>query len=176
MLLVLFESFNRLEVDMDPFLGICLLLVVGVSQSAPQQQQDVVRTVLNQLTPQISETIGSLLGQSTRAVRPTIINQFPNSVNNARQTGRTNLGRRQIGRVTQSIPTTRGISASQITSDVVSSLQPSIAAAVAEALRKGGQTLAGTPVTGNSGRGALTLSPEEEAKINAELVSLNRIG
>ena len=175
MLWVLFESFKRLEVDMDPFLGICLLLAVGVSQSAPQRQQDVVRTVLNQLTPQISETIGSLISRSTWAVRPTITNQFPNSVNNARQAGRKTLGRRQIGRISQAIPTARGISASQITSDVVSSLQPSIAAAVAEALRRGGQTPAGTPVTSNSGRGALTLSPEEEAKINAELVSLNRI-
>merc|ERR1712106_542956 len=62
------------------------LLVVGLSQSAPQQ--DVIRQVLSQLTPVISQTVGSVLGRrqgnvgagrttnvgqgATRAVQPNV--------------------------------------------------------------------------------------------------------
>jgi len=58
-----------------------------------------------------------------------------------------------------------GLSSSQLTSNVVSSLQPSIAAAVAQALQ-GSQTR--PAVTSNSGRGALTVTPEEVERLNAQ--------
>merc|ERR1712128_279843 len=58
-----------------------------------------------------------------------------------------------------------GLTASRLTSNVVTSLQPAISAAVAQALR-GSQSR--PAATGSSGRGALTLSPEEEARINAQ--------
>jgi len=180
------------------------LLVVGLSQSAPQQ--DVVSQVLAQLTPVISQTVGSVLGsrgqtagfgQGARgAIRTTGFGQGATGA--ARSTGfgqvatgvvrRTNFGqgstsgtrinnvgqgairRTNFGQGASSISGrgsagSSGFSASQLTSNVVSSLQPAIAAAVAQALQ-GSQSR--PSVTSSSGRGALTLTPEEEARINAQ--------
>merc|ERR1712128_6478 len=142
------------RLDMISLQVLGCLLVVGLSQSAPQQ--DVIRQVLSQLTPVISQTVGSVLGRrqgnvgagrstnvgqgSTRAVQPNVFNRrvpAPSS----------------------------GLTASRLTSNVVTSLQPAISAAVAQALR-GSQSR--PAATGSSGRGALTLSPEEEARINAQ--------
>merc|ERR1711892_583456 len=142
------------RLDMISLQVLGCLLVVGLSQSAPQQ--DGIRQVLSQLTPVISQTVGSELGRrqrnvgagrstnvgqgSTRAVQPNVFNRRVPSPSS-------------------------GLTASRLTSNVVTSLQPTISAAVAQALR-GSQSR--PAATGSSGRGALTLSPEEEARINAK--------
>ena len=171
------------------------LLVVGLSQSAPQQ--DVISQVLAQLTPVISQTVGSVLGRrqgsisagrttnfgqgASGVVGATSFGQGANSVtrntNNLRQGvgQRTSFGQGVSGGVRtnnfagRGSTTSSGATASQLTSNVVTSLQPSIAAAVAQALR-GSQSR--PAVSSNSGRGALTLTPEEEAKINAQQVNI----
>merc|ERR1711892_153373 len=126
------------------------LLVVGLSQSAPQQ--DVIRQVLSQLTPVISQTVGSVLG-SVGAGRTTNVGQ------GATRAVQPNVFARRVPAPSS------GLTASRLTSNVVTSLQPAISAAVAQALR-GSQSR--PAATGSSGRGALTLSTEEEARINAQ--------
>merc|ERR1712106_255874 len=126
------------------------LLVVGLSQSAPQQ--DVIRQVLSQLTPVISQTVGSVLG-SIGAGRTTNVGQ------GATRAVQPNVFARRVPAPSS------GLTASRLTSNVVTSLQPAISAAVAQALR-GSQSR--PAATGSSGRGALTLTPEEEARIIAQ--------
>merc|ERR1712106_1095740 len=130
------------------------LLVVGLSQSAPQQ--DVIRQVLSQLTPVISQTVGSVLGRrqgNVGAGRSTNLGQ------GATRAVQPNVFARRVPAPSS------GLTASRLTSNVVTSLQPAISAAVAQALR-GSQSR--PAATGSSGRGALTLSTEEEARINAQ--------
>merc|ERR1711892_53771 len=140
------------RLDMISLQVLGCLLVVGLSQSAPQQ--DVIRQVLSQLTPVISQTVGSVLGRRQGNVGA----------------GRsTNLGQGSTRAVQPNVFARRvpapssGLTASRLTSNVVTSLQPAISAAVAQALSQSGPA-----ATGSSGRGALTLSPEEEARINAQ--------
>merc|ERR1711892_389233 len=143
---------TRLDMISVQVLG--CLLVVGLSQSAPQQ--DVIRQVLSQLTPVISQTVGSVLGRrqgNVGAGRTTNVRQ------GAARAVQPNVFARRVPAPSS------GLTASRLTSNVVTSLQPAISAAVAQALR-GSQS--GPAATGSSGRGALTLSPEEEARINAQ--------
>merc|ERR1712123_171223 len=142
------------RLDMISLQVLGCLLVVGLSQSAPQQ--DVIRQVLSQLTPVISQTVGSVLGRrqgSVGAGRTTNLGQ------GATRTVQPNVFARRVPAPSS------GLTASRLTSNVVTSLQPAISAAVAQALR-GSQSR--PAATGSSGRGALTLSPEEEARINAQ--------
>ena len=169
-----------------------ILLVVGLAQSAPQQ--DVVSQVLAQLTPVISQTVGSVLGRQTAGfgqaapvvVRRTNFGQGATGVAQTTNQGqsavsRTNFGQGATGAVrntnfgqgaVRGSSSASGLSASRLTSNVVSSLQPSIAAAVAQALQ-GSQTR--PAVTSNSGRGALTVTPEEVERLNAQQVYFNFI-
>merc|ERR1712106_299207 len=138
------------RLDMISLQVLGCLLVVGLSQSAPQQ--DVIRQVLSQLTPVISQTVGSVLG-SIGAGRTTNLGQ------GATRAVQPNVFARRVPAPSS------GLTASRLTSNVVTSLQPAISAAVAQALR-GSQSR--PAATGSSGRGALTLSPEEKARINAQ--------
>merc|ERR1712106_45854 len=138
------------RLDMISLQVLGCLLVVGLSQSAPQQ--DVIRQVLSQLTPVISQTVGSVLG-SIGAGRTTNLGQ------GATRAVQPNVFARRVPAPSS------GLTASRLTFNVVTSLQPAISAAVAQALR-GSQSR--PAATGSSGRGALTLSPEEEARINAQ--------
>merc|ERR1711892_911825 len=142
------------RLDMISLQVLGCLLVVGLSQSAPQQ--DVIRQVLSQLTPVISQTVGSVLGRrqgNVGAGRSTNLGQ------GATRAVQPNVFARRVP------SSSSGLTASRLTSNVVTSLQPAISAAVAQALR-GSQSR--PAATGSSGRGALTLSPEEEARINAQ--------
>merc|ERR1740128_36877 len=142
------------RLDMISLQVLGCLLVVGLSQSAPQQ--DVIRQVLSQLTPVISQTVGSVLGRrqgSVGAGRTTNLGQ------GATRAVQPNVFARRVPAPSS------GLTASRLTSNVVTSLQPAISAAVAQALR-GSQSR--PAATGSSGRGALTLTPEEEARINAQ--------
>merc|ERR1711892_1238491 len=130
------------------------LLVVGLSQSAPQP--DVIRQVLSQLTPVISQTVGSVLGRRQGSVGAGRTTNFGQGATRAVQP---NVFARRVPAPSS------GLTASRLTSNVVTSLQPAISAAVAQALR-GSQSR--PAATGSSGRGALTLSTEEEARINAQ--------
>merc|ERR1712106_457312 len=138
------------RLDMISLQVLGCLLVVGLSQSAPQQ--DVIRQVLSQLTPVISQTVGSVLG-SIGAGRTTNVGQ------GATRAVQPNVFARRVPAPSS------GLTASRLTSNVVTSLQPAISTAVAQALR-GSQSR--PAATGSSGRGALTLSTEEEARINAQ--------
>ena len=132
------------------------LLVVGLSQSAPQiSRQGVVSQVIGQLQPAIQRIVASTLGGGrqtagfgqTGAVPATNFGQFS-----------------QGSSFGQGSTLSSGVSASQLTSNVVTSLQPAIAAAVAQALRSSQSrpALSGTSVS--------ALTPEEEARINAQQV------
>merc|ERR1712128_79043 len=142
------------RLDMISLQVLGCLLVVGLSQSAPQQ--DVIRQVLSQLTPVISLTVGSVLGRrqgNVGAGRTTNVGQ------GATRAVQPNVFARRVPAPSS------GLTASRLTSNVVTSLQPAISAAVAQALR-GSQSR--PAATGSSGRGALTPSTEEEARINAQ--------
>jgi len=113
--------------------------LVGLSQSAPQiSQQGVVTQVLGQLQPAIQRIVANTLGGTTQGQ---------------------SFGRQGASRFSQTSSVgsgASGLSASQLTSSVVTSLQPAIAAAVADALRS-------RPVASVS-----ALSAEEEARISAK--------
>jgi len=133
------------------------LLVVGLSQSAPQiSQQGLVGQVLGQLQPTIQRIVASSLGSRGSAgssgfsQRTPAFSQGSNFGSSALSPGSS---------FNQGSSLSSGLSASQLTSSVVSSLQPAIAAAVADALR----SRQSRPTTSS----VSALSPEEEASINA---------
>jgi len=133
------------------------LLVVGLSQSAPQiSQQGLVGQVLGQLQPTIQRIVASSLGSRGSAGSSGFSQRTP-----AFSQG-SNFGSSAFSQgsgFNQGSSSSSGLSASQLTSSVVSSLQPAIAAAVADALRSRNAR----PTTSS----VSALSPEEEASINA---------
>jgi len=147
------------------------LLVVGLSQSAPQiSQQGLVGQVLGQLQPTIQRIVASSLGsrgsagssgfsQRTPALsqRTPAFSQRTPAFSQGSNFGSSALS--QSSSFNQGSSSSSGLSASQLTSSVVSSLQPAIAAAVADALR----SRQSRPTTSS----VSALSPEEEASINA---------
>jgi len=140
------------------------LLVVGLSQSAPQiSQQGLVGQVLGQLQPTIQRIVASSLGSRGSAGSsgfsqrtPTFSQRTP-AFSQGSNFGSSGLS--QGSSFNQGSSSSSGLSASQLTSSVVSSLQPAIAAAVADALR----SRQSRPTTSS----VSALSPEEEASINA---------
>jgi len=132
------------------------LLVVGLSQSAPQiSQQGVVGQVIGQLQPAIQRIVASTLGARRQTGR------FGSG-----SVGRQGSGLRQAttgfslgNSLNQGSSASSGLSASQLTSSVVTSLQPAIASAVAQALRNT-QSRPSTSVS--------ALSAAEEERINAQ--------
>ena len=147
---------------------LAFLLVVGLSQSAPQiSQQGVVGQVIGQLQPAIQRIVASTLGAggfgsgATGSVGTTSFGQgttgFSQGSNFGQGAGRFSQG----SSLNQGTTASTGLSASQLTSSVVTSLQPAIASAVAQALRNT-QSRPSTSVS--------ALSPEEEKRINAQQV------
>jgi len=164
--------------------------VVGLSQSAPQSsRQEVIGQVLGQLQPTIARTVAQILGgrastSSTgigsvrtsssgfgQGVTSSSFGQgATSSLTSTSGQGFTSYGQGASGAVRTSSSST-GLTESQLTSSVVASLQPSIAAAVAEALRSSSTT---TTTLGQTSSGSVTtsgnaLSEEEEAEYNAKL-------
>jgi len=142
------------------------LLVVGLSQSAPQiGQQGVVGQVIGQLQPTIARLVASTLGggsQSTRFGSGSTGSSFGQGATGFSQGssfGQGSSGFSQGGSLNRGSSVSSGLSATQLTSSVVSSLQPSIAAAVAQALRAT-QSRPSTSVS--------ALSAEEEERINKQ--------
>jgi len=142
------------------------LLVVGLSQSAPQiGQQGVVGQVIGQLQPTIARLVASTLGggrQSTGFGSGSTGSSFGQGATGFSQGssfGQGSGGFSQGSSLNRGSSVSSGLSATQLTSSVVSSLQPSIAAAVAEALR----ATQSRPSTGVS-----ALSAEEEERINKQ--------
>merc|ERR1712013_271978 len=139
------------------------LLVVGLSQSAPQiSQQGLVGQVLGQLQPTIQRIVASAVGSrgsagpaglSQRA--PTFSQRAP-TFSQGSSFGSSGFSQ---GSSFNQGSSSSSLSASQLTSSVVSPLQPAIASAVADALR----SRQSRPVTNS----VSALSPEEEASINA---------
>ena len=150
------------------------LLVVGLSQSAPQiSQQGLVGQVLGQLQPAIQRIVASAVGSrgsagsaglSQRAPafsqRAPAFSQRTPSFSQGSSIGSSGFSQ---GSSFNQGSSSSSLSASQLTSSVVSSLQPAIASAVADALR----SRQSRPVTSS----VSALSPEEEASINARQVS-----
>jgi len=141
-------------------------LVVGLSQSAPQiSQQGVVGQVIGQLQPAIQRIVASTLGAggfgsgTTGSVGTTSFGQgttgFSQGSNFGQGAGRFSQG----SNLNRGSTASSGSSASQLTSSVVTSLQPAIASAVAQALRNT-QSRTSTSVS--------SLSAEEEERINAQ--------
>jgi len=142
------------------------LLVVGLSQSAPQiGQQGVVGQVIGQLQPTIARLVAATLGggrQSTGFGSGSTGSSFGQGATGFSQGssfGQGSGGFSQGGSLNRGSSVSSGLSATQLTSSVVSSLQPSIAAAVAQALR----ATQSRPSTGVS-----ALSAEEEERINKQ--------
>jgi len=140
------------------------LLVVGLSQSAPQiSQQGLVGQVLGQLQPTIQRIVAQSLGSRGSAgasgfsQRAPAFSQRTPAFSQGSNFGSSALS--QGSSFNQGSSSSSGLSASQLTSSVVSSLQPAIAAAVADALR----SRQSRPTTSS----VSALSPEEEASINA---------
>jgi len=135
------------------------LLVVGLSQSAPQiSQQGLVGQVLGQLQPTIQRIVASSLGSRGSAGASGLSQRTPAfSQRTPAFSQGSNFG--SSSSFNQGSSSSSGLSASQLTSSVVSSLQPAIAAAVADALR----SRQSRPTTSS----VSALSPEEEASINA---------
>jgi len=140
------------------------LLVVGLSQSAPQiSQQGLVGQVLGQLQPTIQRIVASSLGSRGSAGASGFSQRTPAfSQRTPAFSQGSNFGSNALSQgssFNQGSSSSSGLSASQLTSSVVSSLQPAIAAAVADALR----SRQSRPTTSS----VSALSPEEEASINA---------
>jgi len=140
------------------------LLVVGLSQSAPQiSQQGLVGQVLGQLQPTIQRIVASSLGSRGSAGSSGFSQRTPAfSQRTPAFSQGSNFGSSAFSQgsgFNQGSSSSSGLSASQLTSSVVSSLQPAIAAAVADALRSRNAR----PTTSS----VSALSPEEEASINA---------
>jgi len=135
------------------------LLVVGLSQSAPQiSQQGLVGQVLGQLQPTIQRIVASSLGSRGSAGSSGFSQRTPAFSQSTPAFSQRTPAFSQ-GSSFQGSSSSSGLSASQLTSSVVSSLQPAIAAAVADALR----SRQSRPTTSS----VSALSPEEEASINA---------
>merc|ERR1711953_437328 len=170
-----------------------LLLVVGLSQSAPQSsQQQVIGQVLSQLQPTIARTVSQIpIGNRASSITGTTSSGLGQAVTSssygqgATSALRTSSSSSQAGQGfssfgqgatsavrTSSTSSQSGLDESQLTSSVVASLQPSIAAAVAEALRsnsKPATTFGQSSSSGSVSSSANTLTEEEEAEINAKL-------
>ena len=158
---------------------------MGLSQSAPQiSQQGVVGEVLGQLQPAIARTLAQILGgRSTSTVG------LGQGVAGAVRSTSAGFGQGATGAVTStsfgqgatsavrtanagfSSSSQSSLSESQLTSSVVASLQPSIASAVAQALTASSAANSRQTLTSSVTSTAAALSPEEEAKLNAQLVS-----
>jgi len=139
------------------------LLVVGLSQSAPQiSQQGLVGQVLGQLQPTIQRIVASAVGSRgsagstgfSQSRAPTFSQRTP-TFSQGSSFGSSGFSQ---GSSFNQGSSSSSLSASQLTSSVVSSLQPAIAAAVADALRSRSRPVASS---------VAALSPEEEASINA---------
>eukprot|EP00091_Calanus_sinicus_P025204 TRINITY_DN9482_c0_g1_i6.p1 TRINITY_DN9482_c0_g1~~TRINITY_DN9482_c0_g1_i6.p1 ORF type:complete len:372 (-),score=108.42 TRINITY_DN9482_c0_g1_i6:14-1129(-) len=136
------------------------LLVVGLSQSAPQiNQQRVVGQVIGQLQPAIQRMVASTLGASRQTSGFGSGSVGTTGFSQGNGFGQAATGFSQGSSFNQGSSASSGLSASQLTSSVVTSLQPAIASAVAEALRST-QSRPSTSVS--------ALSPEEEERINAQ--------
>merc|ERR1712013_550894 len=170
-----------------------LLLVVGLSQSAPQSsQQQVIGQVISQLQPTIARTLSQfLIGNRASSIAGTTSSGLDQAVTSSSygqgatsavktsssssqaDQGFTSFGQEATGAVrTSSISSQSGLNEAQLTSSVVASLQPSIAAAVAEALRsssKPATTFGQSSSSGSVSSSVNTLTEEEEAEINAQL-------
>merc|ERR1711910_16012 len=144
---------------------ICLL-VVGLSQSAPQSSQQVVSQVIGQLQPAIARIVASTLGGAGQgAVQATSFGQGAGGFSQGNSfRGGSSVGSSGFSQGSSFGGSSSGLSASRLTSNVVTALQPQIAAAVAQALRS---SQAG-PVRGGAAGGA-GLSEEEEAEYNRKL-------
>ena len=142
------------------------LLVVGLSQSAPQiSQQGLVGQVLGQLQPTIQRIVASAVGSRGSAGSAGLSQRAPAfSQRTPTFSQGSNFGSSGFsqGSSFNQGSSSSSLSASQLTSSVVSSLQPAIASAVADALR----SRQSRPVTSS----VSALSPEEEASINARQV------
>merc|ERR1719145_310970 len=147
----------------------CLLLVVGLSKSAPQNsQQRVVTQVIDQLQPCIAKAVAQLFGNgatfptqgATGATGSTSFSQGATS--SAKSTSVESLG-------FSSSSSSSGLTASELTSSVVASLQPFIAAAVANALSANSASSFNSRTSSSSSLTSSALSQEEEAKLNAQL-------
>jgi len=135
------------------------LLVVGLSQSAPQiSQQGLVGQVLGQLQPAIQRIVASAVGSRGSAGSAGLSQRAPAFSQRAPAFSQRTPSFSQGSSFNQG-SSSSSLSASQLTSSVVSSLQPAIASAVADALR----SRQSRPVTSS----VSALSPEEEASINA---------
>merc|ERR1719308_285405 len=136
------------------------LLVVGLSQSAPQiSQQGLVGQVLGQLQPTIQRIVASAVGSRGSAGLSQRAPAFSQRTPTFSQGSNFGSSRFSQGSSFNQGSSSSSLSASQLTSSVVSSLQPAIASAVADALR----SRQSRPVTSS----VSALSPEEEASINA---------
>merc|ERR1712013_931669 len=167
--------------------------VVGLSQSAPQSsQQQVIGQVISQLQPTIARTLSQfLIGNRASSIAGTTSSGLDQAVTSSSygqgatsavrtsssssqaSQGFTSFGQGATGAVrTSSISSQSGLNEAQLTSSVVASLQPSIAAAVAEALRsrsKPATTFGQSSSSGSVSSSVNTLTEEEEAEINAQL-------
>ena len=131
---------------------------MGLSQSAPQiNQQGLVTQVIGQLQPAIQRILASTLSGGRQTIG------IGRGTTGTSSTSNFGQGATRVTQGSTFNQGSSGLSASQLTSSVVSSLQPSIAAAVAQALQ--GRQRA---VSSTSNVAALT--PEEEARINAAQV------
>merc|ERR1719369_767474 len=147
---------------------ICLL-VVGLSQSAPQNSQQVVRQAIGQLQPAIQRIVASTLGGGGQgAVQTTSFGQGAGGFSQGNSyRGESSVGSSGFSQGSSfggSSSVSSGLSASRLTSNVVTALQPQIAAAVAQALRSSQAGPVGGGAAGGPG-----LSEEEEAEYNKKL-------
>jgi len=134
------------------------LLVVGLSQSAPQNsQQGVVGQVIGQLQPAIQRLVASALGAGRQTGGFGSGTVGTTGFSQGSGFGQATTGFSQGSSLNQGSSASSGLSATQLTSSVVTSLQPAIASAVAQALRN----TQSRPSTS-------ALSPEEEERINAQ--------
>merc|ERR1711915_874644 len=154
----------------------------GLSKSAPQiSQQGVVTEVIGQLQPAIVRTVAQLLGNgatlttqgATGASRDVSFNQGATGASGSTSfsqgttgsVGKTSFGSTGFSSSTSS----SGVTASELTSSVVASLQPSIAAAVANALSASSVSSFNSKTSTSSSLTSSALTQEEEAKLNAQL-------
>ena len=138
--------------------------MVGLSQSAPQiSQQGVVGQVIGQLQPAIQRIVASTLGAGRQTGGFGSGSVGTTGFSQGSGFGQAATGFSQGNSLNRGSSASSGLSASQLTSSVVTSLQPAIASAVAQALRNT-QSRPSTSVS--------ALSTEEEERINAQQVLL----
>ena len=112
--------------------------------------------------------VGEVLGQLQPAIARTLA-QIPGGRSTS-SVGQGATSAVRTANVETSSTSQSSLSASQLTSSVVASLQPSIAAAVAQALSASSAINSRKTSTSSVTSTAAALSPEEEAELNAKLV------